>query len=103
MRLLLAPFLNATTALAPLSAPGISHASPSHPREEPNMPELYDDVTYRDLDDGIYRAQYPDAECDRCHLDSAHYELADDEPGEWTYCLPCARKLARAALARKGE
>lgn len=43
---------------------------------------------------------YPvvDSECDRCHLGAGFggrlYAVEGDEPGEWSYCGPCAGFVA---------
>jgi len=49
-------------------------------------------------------------ECDQCHDPSAElFAFEDDEPGDWTYCSPCAkiislnrrRKLKEAGIAAR--
>lgn len=46
------------------------------------------------MDFSIYQTSYS-GECDRCHDDHAPlYSIEDDEPGDWTYCHPCAAKVA---------
>lgn len=41
-------------------------------------------------------------ECDQCHSPAvALVAFEDDEPGDWTYCEPCARRIARRRRARR--
>lgn len=45
---------------------------------------------------------YRIGECDQCHSPAvALFAFEEDEPGDWQYCEPCARGIARRRRARK--
>ena len=45
---------------------------------------------------------YRRGECDQCHDPAANlFAFEDDEPGDWTYCEPCARAIAARRKKRK--
>jgi len=52
---------------------------------------------------GWYPAAYA-GECDRCHGSSGFRgEWADDEPGDWVYCLPCAAGYRQVLRPNRGS